>query len=147
MYPTPLLDTKTIKSLKQHPEWILQGRDNLQYLKQQLEPFTKEYGIEVKSDDQAPLIAFIFHNYNPAQMMSIATFLSQKGFYVASVNPPACPIREPRFRLTAPRGLTREQIDSFVHYLRLGIEESKHMGKKVGNILKDLSPLLDFIGI
>lgn len=145
--PNAIAGYKALKLIRHNPGWILEGREKLQYLKESLKPFEEKYGVEVKSDEQAPLIAFIFHNFNPAQMMAIATYLGNNGFYVASVNPPACKIREPRFRLTASRLLTYNQIDLFVYYLRKGIEQSQDMGKQVGEILNDLSPVLDFIGI
>lgn len=46
--------------------------------------------------------------------MRIATQMKQKGFMCSAVAYPACPLRRPRFRITATSAYDADLIDRFV---------------------------------
>mmetsp|Transcript_32814 Transcript_32814/g.37212 ORF Transcript_32814/g.37212 Transcript_32814/m.37212 type:complete len:478 (-) Transcript_32814:439-1872(-) len=66
------------------------------------------YGVE----EQA--IQPIVFKDDPMRVMRIATNLKKAGYLVGPVVAPACPLREPRLRVTTQSSMTKEQIDRFV---------------------------------
>lgn len=142
--PAALAAFATLLQIKKHPEWISETQQNIQYLQDQLTPLEKLHpGLHVQRDPNSPLVALILKDFDPYRVLSIATLMRQRGFYVAAVNPPACPLREPRLRLTTPRGLTREQIDGFVAALSEACYETINL---YDQRTQDLSRLMTFVG-
>jgi 7-keto-8-aminopelargonate synthetase-like enzyme len=141
--PAALAAYATLRELQCHPEWLEETRSNMAYLHEQLKPLEQKYGVIAQTHEGAPLIAFIMKDFDSIRVLHIATALRHRGFYVAPVQAPACPMREPRLRLTAPRGITPVQIKSFVVELDRVCLESQDMHDPM---TRELSGILSYLG-
>lgn len=141
--PSAIACYATLKELQDHPEWLEETRHNMVMLEKQLKPLEQKYGVCVQTAPGAPLIAFIMRDFDPLRVVTIATMMRRSGFYVAAVNPPACPLREPRLRLTAPRGLTEQQIIEFAEVLDMVCYETREL---VDPMTHDLAGVLSYLG-
>jgi 7-keto-8-aminopelargonate synthetase-like enzyme len=125
---------------------LLAMEANIDYFRNVLKPLASEYNLKIQSDHGAPLIALVFHNYNPLRVMQAAHELMEQGFYVAAVLFPACPMLEPRFRITSPPGMCKEEIDRFVVCLKTILDSPPSDAiKSTDRIFTELSPVLTLL--
>eukprot|EP00923_Selenidium_pygospionis_P049538 GHVN01085320.1.p1 GENE.GHVN01085320.1~~GHVN01085320.1.p1 ORF type:complete len:596 (+),score=80.34 GHVN01085320.1:113-1789(+) len=71
---------------------------------------------ELEGDPVTPVIPVVFPD-DIDRVMRIAHRMKLRGFMVACVAFPACPLRRPRFRITATTAYTKQVMDSFVKEL------------------------------
>ena len=143
--PNTIAAWKTLEQIQLHPEWLEETHNNMTNLTTLLKPLEIEFGVCVQTVPYSPLIAFIMKDFDPERVLVLATKLRKLGFYVAAVNTPACPLREPRLRITAPRGTTCGQILQFVLALRVCCEETKHIRGKLDTT--EVAKIMDLLGI
>lgn len=143
--PNCLAAYKTLQMIDAHPEWLDETRANMKLLTQLLKPLEQKYGITVQTQEGAPLIAFILRDFATSRVFAIARHLVDHGFYAAAVNAPACPLREPRLRLTAPRGLTPAQIAEFARTLDDAMAATADLKSPVN--LDEFTALADLLGL
>jgi 7-keto-8-aminopelargonate synthetase-like enzyme len=136
---------KVLERIAKYPRWIQETRDTMNLLKQYLRPLESQHGVLVQSEKDSPLVALILQNYHPERVIRIAVQMKHRGYYVAAVNPPACDLRAPRLRLTAPRGLADTEIRNFVDSLDEVFKQTRYL--EAENPLKELGDLLNIIGI
>ncbi len=142
--PQAIAAYETLDAIEKHPEWVAESRKNIMTLTSLLKPLEAKYGIVVQSQPGSPLIAFIMRDFIPERTFQIAHQLRKQGIYVAVVNPPACPLREPRLRLTAPRGLSFEELQHLATCLDQACQSSEHIQSRE---LSDLAPFLHLVGL
>lgn len=145
--PAALAAYGTLTALQQHPEWLEETKSNMDFLRQELMPLEAKHRVVVQGVTNAPLIALIMYDYSPLRVIYISSTLLKRGFYVAAVCPPACPLREPRLRLTAPRGLTRTVLKNFVKELDNVCTESQTLFQKHHDRIEELQPIMGLIGM
>lgn len=143
--PNCIAAYKTLRLIDEHPEWLQETRANMDLLTDRLKPLEAKYRIQAQTQPGSPLVAFILRDFPALRVFAIAKHLADHGFYVAAVNPPACPLREPRLRLTAPRGITRQQIIDFAATLDQAL--SVTAGLKSSVDLDEFTALADLLGL
>jgi 7-keto-8-aminopelargonate synthetase-like enzyme len=141
--PNAICAYAVLHSIQNNPRWLDETRANMSMLTQYLKPLEEKYGVIVQTEEGSPLIAFIMKDFHPVRVGKIARYLLDHNIYVAAVNPPACPLREPRLRLTAPRGIRAEDIKYFVDELDRACASTKQWDDP---ILIELSSLMSYIG-
>lgn len=142
--PNAIAAYATLEEITYNPQWIEETNENSEFLKEQLKPLEKKHNVVVQSFPKSPIIMFIMTNFHPRRCMVIATELKKFGYYVACVNPPAVALREPRFRLTAPRGIKTSEIFTFVAVLDKLCNQTTHIKSQ---ILEDLEPWFETFGL
>jgi 7-keto-8-aminopelargonate synthetase-like enzyme len=143
--PNAIMAYKMIDVIEMNPQWVQETRDTMQLLKTYLLPLQKKHGATIQSDPGSPLVAFILKDFSIDRVLSLSVIMKRKGFYVATVCAPACEIRAPRLRLTAPRGMTEQNIKDFVRHLDETLTETIHFEQE--NIMKEIGDLLPLIGL
>jgi len=105
--------------------WRVQkAQDNSKYLRRCLtsglnlwpKDYPQEDKYELEGDEVTTVIPVVFPD-DIDRTMRVATRLKTLGFMVSAVSFPACPLRRPRFRITATTAYTNEIIESFVRSL------------------------------
>lgn len=142
--PAAIAAYATLEAVDKHPEWLQETRENMRYMKAQLVTLEQRHHVKAQSEDGSPLVALIMRDFNSMRVLTLATRLRKRGFYVAAVNAPACPLREPRLRLTAPRGMTTQEIDTFVRALD---EELTDTLQYQNTTLFELAGIMDAVGL
>jgi len=143
--PNAIAAYLSLKAINDNPQWLDETRKNMIELTEALKPLESQYGVTVQTEMGSPLIAFIMKDFAPLRVLTLAHILAKKGIYVAAVNPPAVPLREPRLRITAPRdSITSEDIQYFAKELSAACEETKHIRCQT---LEELSPFFSLFGI
>lgn len=71
-----------------------------------------------------PILPVIF-NIDPVRLGTIGAKMKKRGFMVGSVSAPACPIKEPRLRVTCTSILDYQVMDEFVKTL-VNVAENTH---------------------
>lgn len=143
--PNAIAAYLSLQAIDENPQWLDETRENMWHLTQALKPLESKYGVVVQTEVGSPLIAFIMKDFAPLRVLTLAHLLAQKGIYVAAVNPPAVPLREPRLRLTAPReSITQTDIEYFAAELSQACEATKHIRCET---LEELSTFFSLFGI
>lgn len=143
--PNCIAAYKTVQMIDEHPEWIAETNANMDYLRSLLLPLEAKHKVIAQSEPGSPLVALILQDFHTMRVFGVAKYLRDRGFYVAAVNPPACPLREPRLRLTAPRGISKDKISEFVDTLDNALLTTASIQNPVDfQELASLSSLLGF---
>lgn len=143
--PNCIAAYKTIEMIDTHPEWMRETNQNMDTLRTLLLPLERKHQIVAQSRPGSPLVALILRDFHSMRVFAVAEFLRNQGFYVAAVNPPACPLREPRLRLTAPRGISEAQIRSFVQALDQALERTRSITNPID--IQELTRVTSYFGI
>lgn len=113
---------KALEIIKSNPELVIKVQHNSKELRRLLETaqwpseFSHDLKFELEGDSSTCVLPIVFPN-DPIRMMSIADKMRRKGFQLAAVCAPACPVRRPRFRLTATTAYSQEDMEEFVKVL------------------------------
>jgi len=99
---------KALQILEQEPEKTAKLQENSKYLRDRF----KENGFNI-GHSVTCVIPVIFND--PIQTMDLHYFMKQKGFFSAAVMAPACPILEPRFRITPNCTQKKEDLDDIIN--------------------------------
>eukprot|EP00357_Protocruzia_adherens_P011678 CAMPEP_0115014726 /NCGR_PEP_ID=MMETSP0216-20121206/26274_1 /TAXON_ID=223996 /ORGANISM="Protocruzia adherens, Strain Boccale" /LENGTH=458 /DNA_ID=CAMNT_0002384569 /DNA_START=154 /DNA_END=1530 /DNA_ORIENTATION=- len=121
---------KALSKIIAHPEKVTALHENAAYLRQKLAtakwsrttPETMKFQL-FGSEDQ-PVVPVVYRD-NPMRVLFITSKLKQAGYLVGAVVAPACPLREPRLRVSAQSTMTKESIDAFVDTLIRISEETQ----------------------
>jgi 7-keto-8-aminopelargonate synthetase-like enzyme len=133
----------TLYMIQKHPEWLDETRKNMLLLTNLLKPLESKYGVIVQTEEGSPLIAFIMKDFQPLRVLKIAQYMFEHNIYTAAVNPPACELREPRLRITAPRGTKTEDLHFFVQTLDDALRTTQDIHDP---LLSELSSILTYLG-
>eukprot|EP00923_Selenidium_pygospionis_P060109 GHVN01105849.1.p1 GENE.GHVN01105849.1~~GHVN01105849.1.p1 ORF type:complete len:564 (+),score=40.87 GHVN01105849.1:85-1776(+) len=122
-------------------------QENSRYLREALttglghwpKGFSESLKYELEGDPTTPVIPVVFPD-DIDRVMRIAHRMKLRGYMVACVAFPACPLRRPRFRVTATTAYTKELMDSFVKELveatvALPMSESAQQVKRLAGSL------------
>jgi len=115
---------KAFQLIEEEPWRIVKANENSKYLRQCLmsglgqwpKDYPEEDKYELEGDEATTVIPIIFL-CDTDRTMRIASRLKTDGFMVSAVSFPACPLRRPRFRITATTAYDRPMIESFVRCL------------------------------
>jgi 7-keto-8-aminopelargonate synthetase-like enzyme len=143
--PNAIMAWKVLDAIDLNPQWCRETRDNMDWLKLQLAPLEHKHQIVAQSCQGSPIVALILQDFNSRRVLTVAAAMKRAGFYVAAVNPPACEMRKPRLRITAPRGLTFDEISRFVNTLDGVLHDTAHLDED--NKMKELTDLLPLVGL
>jgi len=99
-------------------------KENSAYLRHCLETgmglwpadYPEDLKYEVEGSPLTSVIPIVLVN-DPIRILKLADKLRRQGFAVSAVCAPACPVRRPRFRITATTAYTKEMMDDFVRAL------------------------------
>ena len=143
--PNCIAAYKTVRMIDEHPEWLAETDRNMDLLRALLAPVAQRHGVVAQSSAGSPLVALVLKDFSLLRLLTVAQRLRDAGFYVAAVNAPACPLREPRLRLTAPRGLTPEQIRGFVVVLDAALTATANLHDATD--VRELAAVSEWLGL
>lgn len=110
---------RALEIIESSPQLIAKVQKNSKELRRLLESVQWPVGtaetlkFELEGDGATCVLPIVFPN-DPIRMMTIADKMRRKGIQLAAVCAPACPVRRPRFRLTATSAYTQEDMEMFV---------------------------------
>lgn len=121
---------KSLDIIEKNPSIVHKAQTNSKRLRELLldpqiwpEGYADAWKFKVEGDPCTTVIPLVFQD-DIDRVMRIATAMKRRGFMLSAVAYPACPLREPRFRLTATAAYTDELMQSFVKNLvQVCIEE------------------------
>ena len=99
---------KSFSIINQEPEKVLKLQENSTYLRNKF----REHKFNIGNSETC-VIPVIFND--PLQTINLHYFMKKKGFFTAAVMAPACPILEPRFRITPNCTQTRQDLDDIIN--------------------------------
>jgi len=109
-------------------------KENMRYLRRALETgnghWREDYPQELKyvlEGDASTCVMPLVLPDDPIRVLSLAERMRQKGFAMAAVCAPACPVRRPRFRITATSAYSKQDMDEFVEALVKSTMETPRM--------------------
>jgi len=111
-----------LKKLEAKPSMVKTLQENARYFRHKLStaewnPSTPEHlKYRVYGEEDQAIQPIVFRD-DTIRVLHIANNLKKAGYLVGAVVAPACPIREPRLRVTTQSSMTKEQIDKFVETL------------------------------
>ncbi|CAA9990449.1 serine C-palmitoyltransferase, putative [Plasmodium knowlesi strain H] len=111
-----LIDTQPwrIEKLKFNTKYLRNGLRTGMGLWPKDYPDSNKYVIE--GDDETSVIPVIFPN-DPDRLLKICNVLFQKKWMISAVTYPACPLKLPRFRVTATSAYSVEYMNDFIRDL------------------------------
>lgn len=114
---------KALEIIDKQPEIVNKAQQNSQRLRELLldptiwpEGYTDQWKYKVEGDPCTTVIPLVFQD-DIDRVMRIASAMKRRGFMLSAVAYPACPLREPRFRVTATAAYTEDIMQSFVKNL------------------------------
>ncbi|OII77640.1 8-amino-7-oxononanoate synthase protein [Cryptosporidium andersoni] len=112
---------ESLRIISSEPERVEKCRKNSLYLRNLIKsgggywpadyPEDKKYTVE--GDDCTSVIAVVFKD-DILRVIDVAHEMLKRGWLLSCVAFPACPLRFPRFRVTARAGYTQQLMDNFV---------------------------------
>jgi len=115
---------KAFELIDQEPWRVKLAQDNSKYLRKCLstglncwpKDYPEEYKYEIEGDEVTTVIPVVFPD-DTDRTMKVASRLKTMGFMVSAVSFPACPLRRPRFRITATTAYDNALIEDFTRKL------------------------------